>query len=94
MPTVPDLPQRHADGCTSAQCFCREFLLKPDTYQNPFDSTRTTGIVCDWSQPGWYGGLVYCDGGFFDPYTRQCTSVAQNKIPFRRTCSVHIKVNR
>jgi hypothetical protein len=67
-------------------CFCKEFQLKPGTYQNPFDSSRTTGIVCDWTQPGWYGGMVYCDGGYFDPYTRGCTSTPQSKIPYRSAC--------
>jgi hypothetical protein len=65
-------------------CFCKEFLLKPGTYHNPFDSTRTTGIVCDFTQPGWYGGMVYCGKGYyFDPYKRHCTDVPQTKIPYR-----------
>jgi hypothetical protein len=68
-------------------CFCKEFLLKPGTYQNPFDSSHTTGIVCDWTQPGWYGGMVYCDPGYyFDPYTRDCTTQSQTKLPYRSAC--------
>jgi hypothetical protein len=73
-----------ADGCTNMVCFCREFLLKPGTYLNPFDSTRSTGIICDFSKQGWYGGMAYCDGGYFDPYTQNCTSTPQSKIPYRR----------
>jgi hypothetical protein len=84
---APDFfPCPPADGCTSVHCFCKEFQLKPGTYQNPFDSSRNTGIVCDWNQPGWYGGMVFCDGGYFSPYTRDCTSTPQTKIPYRSAC--------
>jgi hypothetical protein len=27
--------------------------------------------------------MVYCDGGYFDPYTRNCTATPQTKIPYR-----------
>jgi hypothetical protein len=71
-----------ADGCTTVACICKEFLLKPGIYyQNPFDSTRTTGIWCDFNQPGWYGGTLYCDGGYFDPYEGNCTAIPPTGIP-------------
>jgi hypothetical protein len=75
----------HADGCTSVHCFCKEFLLKPGDYQNPFDSTHTTGIRCAFGNPGWYAGMVYCDGGYFDPIARACSKAKPSpKAPFRR----------
>jgi hypothetical protein len=71
-----------ADGCTTVSCICKEFLLKPGIYyQNPFDSTRTTGIWCDFSQPGWYGGMLHCDGGYFDPYLGDCAAIPPTGIP-------------
>jgi hypothetical protein len=83
-------PHRPADGCTSVHCFCKEFLLPEGDYQNPFDSTHTTGIRCDYSQAGWYGGMINCIGGFFDPLKRTCvgntdvTRLAMSKQPYRR----------
>jgi hypothetical protein len=78
------------DGCTTVHCFCKEFLLPPGDYQNPFDSTHSTGIRCDFRQEGWYGGMIRCTGGYFDPYKRDCvdataaTTAAMLKIPVRR----------
>jgi hypothetical protein len=78
------------DGCTTVHCFCKEFLLKPGDYQNPFDSTHSTGIRCDFRKEGWYGGMIRCIGGYFDPYKRRCISItaastaAMLKIPVRR----------
>jgi hypothetical protein len=70
-------------------CFCKEFLLKPGDYQNPFDSTRRTGIRCNFSSKGWFGGMIDCGSGYFEPYKRSCvnittaTTAAMKKIPYR-----------